>query len=144
MGGLIAHERLNEYQEHYAAVLSRVINYSKKRLYSLRDEIKKPLHETRAWYETMARRKYRLTVEKQYLIRNTYEVLNALDDEIIRLIIEIQEEEAVDRAWEAKNLPTRKLSDGIPEHPLAAPYESEDLTVHMNRTWFPVPVRANR
>ena len=36
------------------------------------------------------------------------------------------------------------LREAIPEHPLAAPYESEDLTVHMDRTWFPVPVRANR
>ena len=24
-------------------------------------------------------------------------------------------------------------------HPLSAPYESDDLTVHMDRTWFPVP-----
>ncbi len=28
--------------------------------------------------------------------------------------------------------------EAILEHPLAAPYESEDLTVHMDCTWFPV------
>lgn len=144
MGGLVAHYRLDEYLNHYSGVLARVGQYGKRKLYRLRGELAEPLRETGAWYETMIRRKYRLTATKQDLIRDTFEVLNALDDEVIRLIVEIQEDEAVDRAWEAQNLPIQRHSNVVPEHPLAAPYESKDVTVFMDRTWFPVPVRVRQ
>lgn len=30
--------------------------------------------------------------------------------------------------------------DGVVQHPLSAPYEGEDLTVLMDRDWFPRPL----
>lgn len=144
MGGLVAHSQLREYLNHYSRVLPKVDKYNKQKLYSLREEIEKPLRQANAWYATMNRGKFRLKSEKKDLIRKTHDALNALDDKIIRFVIVIQEDEAMDRAWEAQFLPKENPIQSIYAHPLVAPYKSDDLSAFMNSSWFPKSTKSRK
>lgn len=137
---LVKFKVLQGYIDDYSSFEDNLYDLTKSQLFELRTKLDHAFANATTWFNILKSGRRKILPDSQKLIFDTYRILEAAHQAVLREIVLVEISDEAAKEWEHELYPQQRENEADYNYGLLSPLDCDDFSAEIDETWYPTPI----